>query len=102
MKKLSAVQKKRQAVVLEVADKLEEQARAEIPGMLQCWFSMEYHLFPSSLLLRFQFDSEEMLLSAKPDLLKWQKLLSAAMMKKGVVLKNMRLHLVFTLEGPED
>jgi hypothetical protein len=102
MKKLSAVQKKQQAVVLDVANKLEAQARAEIPGMLQCWFSMEYHLFPSSLLLRFQFESEEMLVNAKPELLKWQKSLSAAMMKKGVVLKNMRHHLVYTLEGPDE
>ncbi|MBQ4847706.1 hypothetical protein [Pseudoalteromonas sp. MMG005] len=102
MKKLSAVQIKQQKVVLDIADKLEEQARSEIPGMVQCWFSMEYHLFPSSLLLRFQFENEQALTAAKPNLLKWQKSLSAAMMKKGVVLKQMRNHLVFTLEGPED
>ena len=49
----------------------------------------------------FQFDNEQALAAAKPELLKWQKRLSAAMLKKGVVLKDMRKHLVFTLEAPD-
>ncbi|KZX01591.1 hypothetical protein JL49_04310 [Pseudoalteromonas luteoviolacea] len=102
MKKLSKVQEKQQALVLAVADKLEAQACEEIPGMLQCWFDMEFHLFPSSLLLCFQFEDEQALEAAKPELLKWQKRLSAAMVKKGVILKDMRKHLVFTMNGPED
>jgi len=102
MKKLSKVQIKQQALVLNIADKLEEQARADIPGMLQCWFDVEYHLFPGSLLLCFQFENEQALATAEPDLLKWQKRLSAAMLKKGVILKDMRKHLVFTLNGPDD
>jgi len=40
--------------------------------------------------------------AANPELLKWQKRLSAAMLKKGVILKDMRRHLVFTLKGPDD
>lgn len=102
MKKFSKVQLKQQAIVMSVADALEEQARAELPGMLQCWFNLEYQLFPGSLLLRFQFDNEQSLAAAEPELLKWQKRLSAAMLKKGVVLKDMRKNLVFTLAGPED
>jgi hypothetical protein len=102
MKKLSKVQIKQQDLVMKTADMLEEQARIEIPGMLQCWFDVEYHLFPGSLLLCFQFENEQALAAAEPDLLKWQKRLSAAMMKKGVILKNMRKHLVFTMKGPED
>ncbi|MBH0033988.1 hypothetical protein I6F43_04630 [Pseudoalteromonas sp. NZS71_1] len=102
MKKLSAVQIKQQAVVLSTAEKLEEQGRTELPGMLQCWFDVEYHLFPSSLLLCFQFENEQALAAAEPDLLKWQKRLSGAMLKKGVILKDMRKHLVFTLKGPDD
>ncbi|ALU44591.1 hypothetical protein [Pseudoalteromonas rubra] len=102
MKKLSKVQQKQQALVLTVADAIEEQARAEIPGMVQCWFDVEYHLFPGSLLLCFQFEDQATLDAAKPDLLKWQKRLSAAMLKKGVILKDMRKHLTFTLNGPED
>jgi len=102
MKKLSKVQIKQQDLVMKTADMLEEQARIEIPGMLQCWFDVEYHLFPGSLLLCFQFENEQSLEAAEPDLLKWQKRLSAAMMKKGVILKNMRKHLIFTMKGPED
>ncbi|ASM55082.1 MULTISPECIES: hypothetical protein [Pseudoalteromonas] len=101
MKKLSAVQIKQQALVLNIADTLEKQGLAELPGMLQCWFDVQYHLFPGSLLLCFQFDNEQALAAAKPELLKWQKRLSAAMLKKGVVLKDMRKHLVFTLEAPD-
>ena len=58
MKKLSKVQLKQQALVLNVADALEEQGRAELEGMLQCWFDVEYHLFPGSLLLCFQFHTK--------------------------------------------
>lgn len=101
MKKLSAVQIKQQALVLNTADTLEKQGLAELPGMLQCWFDVQYHLFPGSLLLCFQFDNEQALAAAKPELLKWQKRLTAAMLKKGVVLKDMRKHLVFTLEAPD-
>ena len=54
-----------------------------------------------SYLLCFQFENEQALAAAEPDLLKWQKRLSAAMLKKGVVLKDMRKHLVFTLEAPD-
>ena len=102
MKKLSKVQQKQQALVLQIADMIDAQVLEEIPGMLQCWFDVEYHLFPGSLLLCFQFEDEQSLEAAKPDLLKWQKRLSAAMLKKGVILKDMRKHLTFTLLGPED
>ena len=102
MKKLSKVQLKQQALVMSVADQIETQALAEIPGMVQCWFDVEYHLFPGSLLLCFQFEDDSALNAAQPELLKWQKKLSAMMLKKGVILKDMRKHLTFTLLGPDD
>lgn len=102
MKKLSKVQLKQQALVLNVADTIEEQGCNELKGMLQCWFDVEYHLFPGSLLMCFQFEDQQGLAAAEPELLKWQKRLSGAMLKKGVILKDMRKHLVFTLKGPDD
>ncbi len=102
MKKLSAVQLKQQALVFNVADTLEAQAREEIPGMLQCWFDVQYHQFPGSLLLRFQFENDASLQAAEPEIKKWQKRLSAALLKKGVILKDMRKHLIFTLDGPDE
>ena len=102
MKKLSAVQLKQQALVFSVADSLEAQALEELNGMQQCWFDVQYHQFPGSLLLRFQFENEEAVSNAEPELKKWQRKLSAALLKKGVVLKDMRRHLVFTTQGPED
>lgn len=102
MKPLSAVQRKQQAVVFSVADTLEAQGREELQGMVQCWFELQYHHFPDSLLLRFQFDDKAALTAAQPELKKWQRRLSAALLKKGVVLKDMRRHLIFTLDGPDD
>ena len=102
MKKLSAVQLKQQALVFDIANRLEAQARDELKGMQQCWFDVQYHQFPGSLLLRFQFENEEALALAEPELKKWQQQLSAALLKKGVVLKDRRRHLIFTIEGPKD
>ena len=102
MKKLSSVQLKQQALVFNIANAIEEQAREELQGMVQCWFDVQYHQFPGSLLLRFQFSDQAALLAAEPELKKWQKRLSGALLKKGVILKDMRRHLVFTLDGPED
>ena len=81
---------------------LEQQALAELAGVVQVWFSMEYEAFPGSLLVRLQFAEQAQLEAAQPQLLLWQKRLSALMLKKGYVLKDLRKHLVFTLSGPED
>lgn len=102
MKKLSVVQLKQQAAVLDAVTKLEQQALLELPCVVQCWFSLEYEAFPVSLLVRLQFTEQTMLDTAKPQLLVWQKRLSGLLLKKGIVLKDMRKHLVFTLSSPDD
>ena len=102
MKKLSKVQLKQQAAVLEAVTALEQQALEALPGTVQCWFSMEYEAFPGSLLVRLQLSNQPYLDQAQTQLLLWQKKLSALLLKKGVVLKDMRRHLVFTLSGPDD
>ncbi|MCT8127314.1 MAG: hypothetical protein ACK4GU_06930 [Alishewanella aestuarii] len=102
MKKLSKVQLKQQAAVMAAVTSLEQQALAELAGVLQAWFSMEYEAFPGSLLVRLQFAEQAQLEAAQPQLLLWQKRLSALMLKKGYVLKDLRKHLVFTLSGPDD
>ena len=63
---------------------------------------MKSRFDPFGFLLCFQFENEQALTAAEPDLLKWQKRLSGAMLKKGVILKDMRKHLIFTLKGPDD
>lgn len=100
MKKLSKVQLKQQAAVMAAVTSLEQQALAELAGVVQAWFSMEYEAFPGSLLVRLQFAEQAQLEAAQPQLLLWQKRLSALMLKKGYVLKDLRKHLVFTLSGP--
>ncbi len=101
MKKLSAVQLKQQKAVLAAVTALETQAKAELAGVVQCWFSLEYEAFPSSLLVRVQFVDTPTLTAATPDLLKWQQLNSRLLLKKGIVLKAMRNHLVFTCDAPD-
>lgn len=102
MKKLSKVQVKQQAAVMAAVTALEQMALEALPGALQCWFSMEYEAFPGSLLVRLQFAEQIQLEQAQGQLLVWQKKLSALLLKKGIVLKDMRKHLVFTLSGPDD
>lgn len=102
MKKLSVVQQKQQKAVMEAVTALEQQALSELDGVLQCWFSLEYEAFPGSLLVRVQFATQQQLDQAQTYLLVWQKKLSALLLKKGIVLKDMRRHLVFTLSGPDD
>lgn len=102
MKKLSVVQLKQQKAVFAAVEALEEQAKAELAGTVQCWFSLEYELFPASLLVRLQFADEAALEAAQPQLALWQRGFSSLMLKRGVVLKDFRKHLVFTCQGPED
>ncbi len=101
MKKLSAVQRKQQTAVLTAVEALEQQASTELQGFVQGWFSLEYEAFPTSLLVRLQFASDEALIAAQPQLLVWQKRLSGLMLKRGVILKDMRKNLVFTCSEPE-
>ena len=101
MKKLSKVQLKQQAAVLSAVTALEQQAQAELAGVVQCWFSLEYEALPGSLLVRLQFVDEAGLAAALPQLLTWQKRLSGLLLKKGMVLKDMRKHLVLTCNSPD-
>jgi hypothetical protein len=97
MKKLSKVQLKQQAAVLAVANNIEQQALNELTGMEECWFDMDYDAFPSSILMRLQFKTEADKQAAEPHLLAWQKKLSGLLLKKGILLKDMRKHLEFTV-----
>lgn len=102
MKKLSVVQQKQQKAVLAAVTAVEEAALAQVPGVVQCWFSLEYEAFPSSLLVRLQLADEDALAAAQPNLLTWQKQLAAQLVKRGIVLKDMRKHLVMTCQSPDD
>ncbi|WAJ71334.1 hypothetical protein [Catenovulum adriaticum] len=102
MKKLSKVQLKQQAAVMSAVTKLEEKALAELAGVKQCWFDMDYDAFPGSLLVRVQFIDEADIQTAEPQLLMWRKRLAGLLLKKGILVKDMRRHLVFTLQDPDD
>ncbi|WP_440904629.1 hypothetical protein ACMZOO_00110 [Catenovulum sp. SX2] len=102
MKKLSKVQIKQQAAVMAAVEALEEKAFAELTDVEQCWFSMEHDAFPGSLLVRVQFKTQQAVDEAQDNLLLWQKRLAGLLLKKGILIKNMRNHLVFTVLSPDD
>ncbi|WP_017445327.1 hypothetical protein [Gayadomonas joobiniege] len=102
MKKLSKVQLKQQAAVLSAVNQLEQKAFDELTEVAQCWFSMDYERLPASILVRVQFKTQTGLTAAEPELLLWQKRLSALLFKRGFKIKDLRKHLVFTLAGPDD
>lgn len=102
MKKLSKVQLKQQAAVLSVANIIEKEAFEQLLGMQECWFDMDYDAFPGSLLVRFEFSSEAQVTAEKPNLLTWQKRLSGLLLKKGILLKDMKKHLVFTVQENDE
>ncbi len=101
-KKLSVVQLKQQKAVLAAVTALEEKAMPVLAGLVQAWFSLEYEAFPGSLLVRLQFADEAALQSAQAQLQPWQLQLSKELLKRGIVLKDMRKHLVMTCQSPDD
>ncbi len=102
MKKLSVVQQKQQKAVFAAVEALEQLAKAQLAGFVQSWFSLEYELFPASLLVRLQFADDSSLQAAQPQLASWQRQLSGLLLKRGIVLKDFRKHLVMTCQTPDD
>lgn len=102
MKKLSVVQQKQQKAVFAAVEALEQLAKAQLTGFVQSWFSLEYELFPASLLVRLQFVDDSSLQAAQPHLASWQRQLSGLLLKRGIVLKDFRKHLVMTCQTPDE
>lgn len=101
MKRLSAVQQKQQTAVMAAVTQLETQAQQELAGFVQAWFSFDFENFPSSLLVRLQFAEQSALEAAQSQLLLWQKRLAALLVKKGILVKDLRGHLVMTCQSPD-
>ncbi|WP_127019661.1 hypothetical protein [Rheinheimera mangrovi] len=103
-KKLSVVQLKQQANVLKSLEAVEELAMPLYPDFVGCWFSLEYEHFPGSLLVRCQFNSEAALAAAleqKLDLY-FQKQIHKQLFKCGILVKDIKRHVVLTTLSPDD
>ncbi|SRR3990167_3383692 len=103
-KKLSVVQLKQQANVLKSLEAVEQAAAALCADFVGCWFSMEFESFPGSLLVRCQFNSEAALavaLEQKLDLY-FQKQIHKQLFKCGILIKDIKKHVVLTTLSAED
>jgi hypothetical protein len=103
-KKLSVVQLKQQANVLKSLEAVEQLAAPLYPDFVGCWFSLEYEHFPGSLLVRCQFNSEAALAAAleqKLDLY-FQKQIHKQLFKCGILVKDIKRHVVLTTLSPDD
>lgn len=103
-KKLSVVQLKQQANVLKSLEIVEQAAAALYADFVGCWFSMEFENFPGSLLVRCQFKSEAALAAAleqKLDLY-FQKQIHKQLFKCGILIKDIKKHVVLTTLSADD
>lgn len=103
-KKLSVVQLKQQANVLKSLEAVEQAAAVLYADFVGCWFSMEFENFPGSLLVRCQFNSEAALtvaLEQKLDLY-FQKHIHKQLFKCGILVKDIKKHVVLTTLSAED
>jgi hypothetical protein len=95
-KKLSVVQLKQQANVLKSLEVVEQAAAALYADFVGCWFSLEFENFPGSLLVRCQFNSETALAAAQ------EQKLELYLFKCGILIKDIKKHVVLTTLSAED
>jgi hypothetical protein len=103
-KKLSVVQLKQQANVLKSLEVVEQAAAALYADFVGCWFSLEFENFPGSLLVRCQFNSETALAAAQEQKLElyFQKQIHKQLFKCGILIKDIKKHVVLTTLSAED
>jgi hypothetical protein len=103
-KKLSVVQLKQQANVLKSLETVEQAAMVLYPDFVGCWFSLEYENFPGSLLVRCQFNSGAALAQAQQQKLDlyFQKQIHKELFKRGILIKDIKRHVVLTTLSAED
>lgn len=98
--KLSKICRKLNEKLLKTLDILAEQADKELEGFTQLTHTVQFDLFPSSILVICHFENEESLQqSLKSGAEKnFQKLLHKQLNKRGILLKDARDNLKFELK----
>ena len=98
--KMSKICQRLNVKLLAGLKQLDEEAKL-ITGYKDLSHTVQFDLFPSSLIVHCHFENEEQLLDAKNSHVesKLQKRLHKLLMKKGIVLKDPKLNLF--LKGPQ-
>ncbi len=93
--KMSKTTKKLNDRLLLVLKKLTLQAKEELEGLVSVSHTVQFDLFPGSLLVNCVFETDEFLDKAKSSEKLYQKKLHNMLMKQGILLKEAKRNLKF-------
>ncbi len=93
--KMSKTTKKLNDRLVLVIEKLTLQAKEELDGLASVSHTVQFDLFPGSLLVNCVFETHDLLDIAKPSEKQYQKKLHNMLMKQGILLKEARHNLKF-------
>ena len=93
--KMSKTTKKLNDRLLLVLEKLTLQAKEELAGLASVSHTVQFDLFPGSLLVNCAFDTQALLDIAKPFEKQYQKKLNNMLLKQGILLKEPKRNLKF-------
>ena len=93
--KMSKTTKKLNDRLLLVLEKLTLQAKEELDGLASVSHTVQFDLFPGSLLVNCAFDTQALLDTAKPFEKLYQKRLNNMLLKQGILLKEPKRNLKF-------
>ena len=88
--KLSKICRKLNDKVLKTLDILTEQANNELDGFTHLTHTVQFDLFPSSLLVTCYFENEDSLAKSQVSESDFQKHLQKQLSKRGILLKDAR------------
>ena len=93
--KMSKTTKKLNDRLLLVLEKLTLQAKEELEGLASVSHTVQFDLFPGSLLVNCVFETQALLDTAKPSEQLYQKKLNNMLLKQGILLKEPKRNLKF-------
>lgn len=93
--KMSKTTKKLNDRLLLVLEKLTLQAKDELEGLASVRHTVQFDLFPGSLLVNCVFETQALLDIAKPSEKLYQKKLNNMLLKQGILLKEPKRNLKF-------
>ncbi len=96
--KMSKTTKKLNDRLLLVLEKLTLQAKEELEGLATVSHTVQFDLFPGSLLVNCVFETQDLLDKAKPSEKQYQKKLNKMLLKQGILLKEPKNNLKFVMK----
>ncbi len=96
--KMSKTTKKLNDRLILVLKNLTVQAKEELVGLDSVSHTVQFDLFPGSLLVKCTFDTQDLLDKAKPSEKQYQKKLNNMLLKQGILLKAPMHNLKFSVK----